>query len=184
VFEGLWLGAAVMALLVIAFLYAVIQTIRSAVMEAVVNTGPAWAATAILVLSLIGLGVAFYLAFIETRSVEAVCGPVGDCNRVQSSPYSKFLGIPVGVIGLIGYVALIVAWAVWQFGRGGLAELAPVAIFGMGLFGVLFSIYLTYVELAVIGAVCIWCLTSATLMALILLLATGPAVGALSDSAA
>ena len=51
----------------------------------------------------------------------------------------------------------------------------------MTMFGVLFSLYLTYVELAVIRAVCIWCLTSAVLMALVLTLAVGPAMGVFLD---
>jgi len=42
----------------------------------------------ILILCLIGLGVAGYLAYVETAQVDAVCGPVGDCNTVQQSAYS------------------------------------------------------------------------------------------------
>jgi uncharacterized membrane protein len=44
----------------------------------------------------------------------------------------------------------------------------------MTVFGVLFSIYLTYLELFVIKAVCIWCLTSAVIMTLLLLLSLNP----------
>jgi uncharacterized membrane protein len=40
----------------------------------------------------------------------------------------------------------------------------------MALFGTVFSIYLTYLELFVIKAVCIWCLSSAVIMALLMLL--------------
>ena len=36
--------------------------------------------------------------------------------------------------------------------------------------GLVFSIYLTYLELFVIHAVCIWCLSSAVIMALLMLL--------------
>jgi len=50
----------------------------------------------------------------------------------------------------------------------------------MGLFGVIFSIYLTYLELFIIKAVCIWCLSSAMLIALVLLLAVGPAAAVLA----
>ena len=54
-------------------------------------------------LSVVGIGVAAYLASIETTGSEAVCGPVGDCNAVQESEYAEFLGIPIGVLGVIGY---------------------------------------------------------------------------------
>ena len=143
--------------------------------------GPAWAGTAIVVLSLVGLGVAAYVTFIETQNVAAMCGPVGDCNEVQASPYARLLGVPVGVIGLFGYTAILAACAAWRLSKGSLARWAPPAIFAMALFGTLFSIYLTYVELAIILAVCAWCLTSAVLMALILFLATGPALASLGD---
>jgi uncharacterized membrane protein len=40
----------------------------------------------------------------------------------------------------------------------------------------LFSLYLTYLEPFVIKAVCAWCLTSAVIMTLLMLLSIGPAV--------
>jgi prolipoprotein diacylglyceryltransferase len=52
-------------------------------------------------------------------------------------------------------------------------------MFGMALFGVLFTIYLTFLELFVINAVCIWCLSSAVLISLVLVLSVGPALEAL-----
>jgi len=138
--------------------------------------GRAWVAWATPILALIGLGVAGYLAYVETRQVAAVCGPVGDCNAVQASPYARLFGVlPVGVLGALGYVALLAAWLWGRYGRGRLAELAPLAVFAIALFGVLFSLYLTYLEPFVIRAVCAWCLTSAVIMTLLLLLAVGPA---------
>ena len=63
------------------------------------------------ILCLIGFGVAGYLAYVETTQVEAVCGPVGDCNTVQQSEYARLFGIlPIGVLGLFGYVAIFISW--------------------------------------------------------------------------
>jgi uncharacterized membrane protein len=178
-FSGVGLAWAVMILLVAALLYALI----AALLVAFGRTAPALpAGTSILIpiLSVVGLGVAFYLTFIETTNAKAVCGPVGDCNAVQSSPFAKLFGVlPVGVLGALGYVAILVAWFYGRGGRGQPAQLAPVAMFGMALFGVLFSIYLTYLELFLIHAVCIWCLTSAVVMALVLTLSVGGAMDAL-----
>jgi uncharacterized membrane protein len=84
--------------------------------------------------------------------------------------------LPVGVLGGIGYLAILAAWAIAQFVRGRLSHLAAVSVFALSLFGVLFSIYLTYLELVIIRAVCIWCLTSALIMAALLMLTTGSAV--------
>ena len=52
------------------------------------------------------------------------------------------------------------------------------AILGMALFGVLFSLYLTYLEPFVIGAVCAWCLTSAVIITLLMLLSLRPVLQA------
>jgi uncharacterized membrane protein len=46
----------------------------------------------------------------------------------------------------------------------------------MAFFAVVFSLYLTYLEPFVIHAVCIWCLSSAVLATLLLLLGLPPVV--------
>jgi len=129
------------------------------------------------ILALAGLGVAVYLAYVETQAVPAVCGPVGDCNAVQSSPYARLFGVlPIGVLGAAGYLAILAAWLWRRWRSDRLATYAPLAVFGMTLFGVLFSVYLTYLELFVIRAVCAWCLTSAVIMMLLMLLSLRPAL--------
>jgi uncharacterized membrane protein/thiol-disulfide isomerase/thioredoxin len=133
----------------------------------------AWLIPAICV---VGFGVAGYLAYVETAQVEAVCGPVGDCNTVQQSEYARLFGIlPIGILGLVGYIAIAAAWGIARFSNGWLANLAALALFAMTVFGVLFSIYLTFLEPFVIGATCAWCLTSAILMTILMLLSVRPA---------
>jgi uncharacterized membrane protein len=123
---------------------------------------PAWV---IPVICIIGLGVAGYLAYIEVFRVEAFCGPVGDCNTVQQSPYARLFGIlPIGVLGVFGYTVILTAWTVSKTARGRWAALADLAVFTLAAFGFLFSIYLTFLEPFVIGASCLWCLSSAILM--------------------
>ncbi len=142
----------------------------------------AWQVWAIPLLSLLGLGVAGYLAFVETQQVAAMCGPVGDCNTVQQSEYALLFGfLHVGVLGVIGYVAILIAWLASRYGRGRLAQLAPAALFAMTLFGALFSIYLTFLEPFVIGATCAWCLSSAVVMTALLWLAAAPGARAISN---
>jgi len=143
---------------------------------------PTWKDCLVPLLTVIGLGVAGYLAYVETTQVTAICGPVGDCNTVQQSEYALLFGfLPVAVLGLVGYVAIGVAWVVGCYARGLWTQLARLALFAMALFGTLFSIYLTFLEPFVIGATCAWCLTSAVLMAILLLLATRPAREILSQ---
>jgi uncharacterized membrane protein len=123
----------------------------------------------------IGLLIAGYLTYVESTEVAAVCGPVGDCNTVQQSEYARLFGVlPIGWLGLAGYAAIGVAWAVNRLGDRRSSALAWLALTGMALVGVLFSIYLTFLEPFVIGAACIWCLSSAAIMTLSLWLAVRP----------
>jgi len=124
-------------------------------------------------LALTGLGVAAYLAYVETQAVPALCGPVGDCNAVQTSPYASLFGIPVGVLGVAGYVAILAVWGWGRFRDDRRAAILLPALTGLGL---LFSIYLTILEPFVIGAVCAWCLTSAVVMGVLWMLSVETAV--------
>ena len=134
---------------------------------------PSWrlAEITLPLLALAGLGVAGYLAYVKIQATPAACGPVGDCNAVQASPYARVFGIlPLGVLGMLGY-SLILSASWLRLGRGFITAPATWAVFSLSVFGVLFSIYLTYLEVFVIRAVCIWCISSAMIMTLVLLLA-------------
>jgi uncharacterized membrane protein/thiol-disulfide isomerase/thioredoxin len=127
------------------------------------------------ILCLVGLFVAGYLAYVETAQVAAVCGPVGDCNTVQQSEYARLFGIlPIGVVGLAGYIMILIAWLGARFGRNGTEHLAALSLLGMAFAGTLFSVYLTFLEPFVIGATCAWCLTSAVLITVLMLLSVEP----------
>jgi uncharacterized membrane protein len=139
----------------------------------IVEGKPAWIIPAVC---LLGLVVAGYLAYVEATDMSAVCGPIGNCNSVQQSPYARLFGVlSIGSLGLIGYLAMGAAWAIARLGRARAAELAVVSLFLMALLGTLFSIYLTFLEPFVIGATCSWCLTSAVLTTALMLLSAGAA---------
>jgi uncharacterized membrane protein/glutaredoxin len=121
------------------------------------------------ILCLIGLVVAGYLSYVETAEVEAVCGPIGDCNIVQQSEYARLFGmLPIGVLGMIGYAAILIAWCIERRGRAPVNRLAALALVIMTVGGTLFSIYLTFLEPFVIGATCAWCLASAVIMTMLM----------------
>ncbi len=178
--DGFALAWIIMAILVAALLYALVGAIFLALGREVPAV-PGGTSIAMPIISVLGLGVALYLTYVETQNVAAVCGPVGDCNAVQASPFATLFGVlPVGLLGALGYIGILAAWATARFGPPSLARLAGPALLGMALFGVVFSIYLTYLELFIIKAVCIWCLSSAVLISLVLVLAVGPAAAALA----
>ncbi|MDH3292247.1 MAG: vitamin K epoxide reductase family protein [Gemmatimonadota bacterium] len=130
---------------------------------------------AVPVLALLGAGVAAYLAYVETTGAQAVCGPVGDCNAVQQSPYSMLFGIvPMGIVGLVGYSAIVAVWVVSRAAADPVGTWATLALLVMTFGGMLLSIYLTYLEPFVIGATCLWCLASAAVTTALFWLTAAP----------
>jgi uncharacterized membrane protein len=121
-----------------------------------------------------GMVIAAYLAYVETTGALAVCGPVGDCNAVQQSRFARLGGIPIATLGLAGYAVILAAWVVARAGPDATRPWARIAAFGGSLVGTAASAALTVLEPFVIGAVCLWCLTSSVLMTVLLwLLAPG-----------
>jgi uncharacterized membrane protein len=110
-----------------------------------------------------GIGVATYIAIADAGGGAPGCLAGGHgCATVTDSRYSHLAGISVAALGIVGYIALLAAAAApGDAGRvGGLL----LALVGFG-----FSAYLTYLELFVIDAICQWCVASAFLMTLLLL---------------
>lgn len=129
---------------------------------------PPWAIPSLAVL---GMGIAAYLAFVEVSGTPAVCGPVGDCNRVQQSPWASVAGVPIGLLGLGGYL-MLGALALAPGARPPRSGPLALLLWGAAATGVACSIYLTFLEPFVIGATCLWCIGSALVMTAILVLAT------------
>ena len=126
-------------------------------------------AIAIAVLCVIGIGIASYLTYVHYAGLKVLCLSSGGCETVQASKYAKLDGIPVAVLGLVGYVSILLSLAI----RG---DTGRAAAFGIALIGFLFSLYLTYRELFTIKAICQWCVASAVLMTLLVILTAARAL--------
>jgi uncharacterized membrane protein len=136
-----------------------------------------------IVLTAIGLGVAAYLTYIHYAGIKPLCGRNGGgCEIVQTSEYSKLVGVPVALIGLIGYIAILGSLLAPE---NETTRFATVAFTVVG-FG--FSAYLTYRELFSIHHICEWCVSSAVIMTILMCLAVWRFLrgdpGAREDSAA
>jgi len=157
-----------LVIMIAMLVWALVYWVRSGL---ALTPGPGWINWAIPILSLIGAGIAFYLGFVETTGAQAVCGPVGDCNAVQQSEYAVLFGVlPVGVAGLLGYLLILALWAWQRFGPEDRVQATAWVLPLVTFFGVAFSAYLTFLEPFVIGAVCMWCMTSAWIMTALLFL--------------
>ena len=101
--------------------------------------------------------------------------------RIEQGEYARLFGIlPIGVLGLVGYIAILITWLIARSRSNPISNLASLAILVMTTAGTFFSIYLTFLEPFVIGATCAWCLTSAILMTVLMLLSVRPAKLAIS----
>ena len=118
-----------------------------------------------IALAVLGLGVAGYLTYVHYEGLHAVCGLGGDCEKVQTSEWSKLAGIPVALLGLLAYVTILVSLLVRR-------EEALIADTLTALVGFGFSAYLTYRELVSIDAICPWCVASAVIMTLLAIVTT------------
>jgi uncharacterized membrane protein len=176
---GFALAGIVLAGMVAALGYAAwrVVTARRHLVQTPLACAKTWA---ILLLSLVGLGIASYLAYVEITHIEAVCGPIGECNIVQTSSYALILGIPVAVLGVLHYLAIGTLWLGQRYLGEWWANLAKLGLRGLTIFGVIFSIYLTCLELFVVRAICTWCLGSAVTTTILMLLVTVPVTGSRS----
>lgn len=116
---------------------------------------------AVAVLSALGVLLAAYLTWVHFDTASLVCG-LGDCHTVQASEYSTIGPVPVAVLGLGMYAFVCLANVL---GLAQPARAAPLAVmaFGVLLSGTLYAAYLTWLEVAVIRAICEWCVASALL---------------------
>ena len=117
-------------------------------------------------LAIAGIGFldAVYLIILKYTNNKGMClQGIGDCWSVNISRYSMIGGIPVAVLGAVGFLAIIALLLLEN--RGGFWQDQGLMInFGLSLIGVLFSAYLTYLEIAVIHAICPFCVLSAFCM--------------------
>ena len=116
-------------------------------------------------LTVLGLFVSVYMTIFKFTENENMCLGNGGCSVVNSSIYAEVYGIPVAVIGVIGYAALLAVLLV-ETRNSFFAENGTLIIFGLALIGFLFTLYLIYVEIALIHALCPFCITSQITMTL------------------
>lgn len=124
-----------------------------------------------IVLCVVGILVAGYMAWAEVTDNETACADVGkiDCAAVQESVYAQTFGFPVAIMGLLGYIAIL-GVLMLEDQIDILATYGRTLIVGMGLFGVIFQTYLTYIEAAVLDKWCQWCMASYVLITLVFIL--------------
>ena len=124
-----------------------------------------------IVLAIVGLIDSIYLVWLKYTDQYALCGPIGNCESVNTSQYSEIGGIPIALLGAGAYLVIIILLLL-EVRSDLLREYSPLLVFGISLAGTLYSIYLTYIEVAVLRAICPYCVVSAVVLVLLLFFST------------
>jgi len=118
-------------------------------------------------LALAGIFISLYLTLYKLGVIGELSCSIGSCETVNTSKWSTFLHLPVAVWGLLFYVEVFLIAVVGTIPRFENESLFSGLLVAEAAVAVLFSAWLTYLELAVIHAICIWCVTSAFIVAII-----------------
>ena len=146
------------------------ERLEPAAWEGELEARPPLTRMAIALLALVGLLISAYLSMYKLGYLGVIQCTIGGCEKVQTSRYAMFLGLPVSVWGLGAYVTMLALALVGVQPRFARARWVALALFGVSAMGVVFSAYLTYLEAFVIHAWCQWCVISAVLVTIIFLL--------------
>ncbi|HUI89864.1 MAG TPA: vitamin K epoxide reductase family protein [Anaerolineales bacterium] len=119
-----------------------------------------------IALTLLGLAVSVYMTVFKLTDNARMCLGNGGCSKVNSSAYAEVYGIPVAAIGIGGY-AVIAALLMTEKRSEFFQQNGTMLVFGLALIGFLFTLYLIYVELALIHALCPFCVTSQITMTIL-----------------
>ena len=117
-------------------------------------------------LALAGIFVALYLTLYKIGVIGELSCSIGSCETVNTSRWSRFLGLPVAAWGLLFYLDVFAVALIGTFPRFEDERVISIVLVAEAAVGVLFSAWLTYLELGVIHAICIWCVTSAVIVTL------------------
>ena len=120
-------------------------------------------------LALAGIFVSLYLTLYKLGVIGELSCSIGSCETVNTSKWSRFLGLPVAAWGLLFYLDVFAVALVATLPRFENERVLSIVLVAESAVGVLFSAWLTYLELFVIHAICVWCVTSAVIVTLILL---------------
>jgi uncharacterized membrane protein len=119
-------------------------------------------------LALAGIFISLYLTLYKLGVIGELSCTIGSCETVNSSRWSVFFGLPVAAWGLLFYLDVFGVAVAGTTRRLENEPVISIVLVVQAAIGVLFSAWLTYLELAVIHAICIWCVTSAIIVVAIL----------------
>lgn len=117
-----------------------------------------WILGLILAVSFIGFLDAAYLTIEHYNKGILRCYVFEGCDEVTSSKYSTVGGIPIALFGAVYYLAIFIATILFIDTK---YRLLFYVLTFIPILGFLFSAWFVYLQLAVIKAICLYCMISA-----------------------
>ena len=122
---------------------------------------------AMIVLATVGFFVAFFLTAEHYLGEVPPCSFLSGCEEVTTSKYAQVSGVPISLFGagyFLAVAALLLAY-LQGYGRK-LFQTAGVLVSA----GAVIAVGLIYLQVGVLGAICIYCVTSDTISLLLFVL--------------
>lgn len=120
----------------------------------------------IAALAAIGLLDAAYLTYKHYAGGLVGCSAEAGCDDVLNSPFATIGDVPVALIGVC-YYALVIGLAV-SVGSG--SAKSKVLLKSLSMAGMAASCYFVYLQLAVVNAICEYCMLSVGVTSILLLM--------------
>lgn len=123
--------------------------------------------TLLIALAVIGFGISIYLTVEHLRGELPSCSVLKGCESVLTSKYAAIGPIPTASFGVAYYLVIILLGIIYL-------DTANTTIMkligGLTVIGFLESLYLVYLQIWVIGAICLYCMSSALVCTLLFLI--------------
>ena len=122
-----------------------------------------------IALTILGLLVSIYMTIYKFTDNQSMCIGSKGCDVVNHSRYSEVSGIPVAALGVGGYAAILAVLLLEKRNKF-FRQNGTMLFFGLSVTGFLFIVWLIYVEIALIQALCPFCLISQVVMTIIFII--------------
>lgn len=123
---------------------------------------------ALIALALVGFADSSFLTAEHIRGSVPPCTVVQGCEKVLTSSYATFAGIPVAAFGMFYYGTLLVMLLAYVDTLNRKILHAACWFTGVGLLG---TLYFLSVQAFILSAFCLYCLASATASLLLFIIA-------------
>mgnify|MGYP000446968679 CR=1 FL=1 len=120
-----------------------------------------------LIVAMIGFIDSVYLATAYHSGTPLSCKFLSGCNEVARSKYSYIGGVSLPVLGVLFYTIVAINSLLYLAKRSNIYAIILLLVTDLGL---LASIYFVYLQVYVIGAICLYCIISATASLILFLL--------------